>query len=168
MDTLPLHPKIVHLPIALAVLMPLITAGLLIAWWRDMLPRRTWWIAVALQAVLVGSGLYARETGEADEERVEARVGEAPLEAHEEAATVFVIGALVALAAITAAAVIKPPALALGAAGAAVLTALVVLALGYRVGQAGGALVYQHGAAGIAARAAPAGGGPATAANDDD
>ena len=42
MDTLPLHPKIVHLPIALAVLMPLITAGLLIAWWRDMLPRRTW------------------------------------------------------------------------------------------------------------------------------
>lgn len=103
MDTLPLHPKIVHLPIALAVLMPLITAGLLIAWWRDMLPRRTWWIAVALQAVLVGSGLYARETGEADEERVEARVGEAPLEAHEEAATVFVIGALVALAAIPAA-----------------------------------------------------------------
>ena len=42
METLPLHPKIVHLPIALAVLMPLITAGLLIAWWRDMLPRRAW------------------------------------------------------------------------------------------------------------------------------
>jgi peptidoglycan/LPS O-acetylase OafA/YrhL len=165
MDTLPLHPKIVHLPIALAVLMPLITAGLLIAWWRDMLPRRTWWIAVALQALLVGSALYARETGEADEERVEDRVGEAPLEAHEEAATVFTVGALVALAAITAAALIKPPAIAMGAAGAAVLAALVVLGLGYRVGEAGGALVYRYGGASIGA---PPGGGPATVAADDD
>ncbi len=168
MDTLPLHPKIVHLPIALAVLMPLITAGLLIAWWRDMLPRRAWWIAVALQLVLVGSALYARETGEADEERVEARVGDAPLEAHEEAATVFLIGAVVALVAVGAAAVIRPEGLARGAAAAAVLAALVVLGLGYRVGQAGGALVYQHGAAGVAARAAPPGGGPATVDQDDD
>ncbi len=166
METLPLHPKIVHLPIALAVLMPLITAGLLIAWWRDMLPRRAWWIAVALQAVLVASALYARETGEADEDRVEDRVGEAALEAHEEAASGFIVGALVALAAVTAAAVIRPPTVALGVAGAAVLAAVVVLGLGYRVGEAGGALVY--GAGGVAARAAPPGDGPATVDDDDD
>ena len=34
---MPVHPMLVHLPIALAVLMPLVSAGLLIAWWRGAL-----------------------------------------------------------------------------------------------------------------------------------
>ena len=157
MDTLPLHPKLVHLPIALAVLLPLIAGVILVAWWRGRLPRVAWWGVVGLQALLLATGLYARSTGEADEERVEAIVPEAALEAHEEAATGFVIGAGVALALTIAAGAVRARGPALGFGAAAVVGTVVVLGLGYRVGQAGGELVYRHGAA--AAYATPAAGG---------
>ena len=38
MNPLPVHAIVVHLPIALAVLMPVLSAGLLAAWWRGLLP----------------------------------------------------------------------------------------------------------------------------------
>ena len=34
MEALFFHPKLVHVPIALAVLMPLLSGSLLLAWWR--------------------------------------------------------------------------------------------------------------------------------------
>ena len=38
---IPLHPKLVHLPLALAALLPLLTFGVLLAWWRGWLQQRT-------------------------------------------------------------------------------------------------------------------------------
>ena len=76
MDSFLFHPKLVHLPIALAVLMPLVAAGLTFAWWRKWLPARTWVIAIALQAVLVVSGMLALRSGSVEEERVERTVAE--------------------------------------------------------------------------------------------
>jgi uncharacterized membrane protein len=147
METLPLHPKLVHLPIALAVLMPLISGGLLLAWWRDWLPRRAWWLAVALQGLLLASGLAARSTGEEDEERVEKVVPHDAIEEHEEAATGFLIGGGVTLAlALGAALVRRREGLARGVAAATVVATLVTMWLGFRVGEAGGRLVYQYGA----------------------
>lgn len=165
METLPLHPKLVHLPMALAVLMPLIAGGLLLAWWRDVLPRRAWWGAVLLQAALMVSGLASFNTGERDEERVEAVVGDAPIETHEEAATMFLIGGGVTLALLLAAALV-PLGLARTLALAGTLSTVAVLWLGVRVGEAGGKLVYQHNAG--AAFSQPAiggapGGGPGAA-----
>lgn len=147
MDLTPLHPKIVHLPIALAVLMPLLAAGLLAAWRLGTLPRRTWWIAVMLQVLLVGSGVASLRTGEADEEKVERLVGEQPIEAHEEAAERFVWGAGVVLLLAVAAAAMKGEKAGTAIALATVAGTVVVLFLGYRTGEAGGHLVYQHGAA---------------------
>lgn len=146
METL-LHPKWVHIPIALGVLMPLIAGGALIAWWRGWLPHRVWLGAVALQAVLVGSGIVALRTGEADEERVERVVPEAVIEAHEEAAERFVLGAGAVLAAMLGAAALGLRRPALATATVATLGTLAVLGLGYQTGQAGGDLVYRHGAA---------------------
>ncbi len=147
MEQLLFHPKVVHLPMALAVLMPFVSAGLLAAWWTGRLPRRTWLVAVLLQSVLLGSGIVALKTGEADEERVERVVAERPIEAHEEAAEAFVwaAGAILLLHAVAAA--LRREDLARTAAGAAVVGTLLVLLLGYRVGEAGGRLVYEHGAA---------------------
>ena len=71
MDQLLFHPKVVHLPMALAVLMPLIAGGVLFAWWRGWLDRRTWVGVVLLQAILVGSAAVAMNTGEKEEDRVE-------------------------------------------------------------------------------------------------
>ena len=86
---LPLHPKLVHLPIALAVLMPVLTGVLWIALLRGWLPLRAWLLAVGAQVLLLGSSVLAMRSGENDEERVERLVPEAALEAHEEAAERF-------------------------------------------------------------------------------
>ncbi len=147
MNSLPLHPLVVHLPIALGVLMPLVSLGLLAAWWRQWLPKRAWTVVVALQALLVASGVVALRTGEADEERVEHVAGERNIERHEEAAQVFVGGSAGVLALALAAAAIRREKAALGLGLATALGTVAVLGLGYRTGHAGGQLVYQHGAA---------------------
>ena len=147
MDQVFFHPKVVHLPMALAVLMPLVSAGLLAAWSTAVLPRRAWVVAVALQVLLVASGVVALRSGEAEEERVERVVAEKLIEAHEEAAEAFVWGAGAILALHLAAAVLRREAQARAVAAAATVGTLLVLLLGYRTGEAGGRLVYQHGAA---------------------
>jgi uncharacterized membrane protein len=147
MDQLLFHPKIVHLPMALAVLMPLIAGGVALAWWRGWLDRRVWVLVLALQGILVGSGLLAMNTGETEEERVEEVVAEGPIEAHEEAAEIFVWAGAILLALM-----VLPLFLSAGPLRTAALTtvcigSILVLALGYRTGEAGGRLVYEHGAA---------------------
>lgn len=172
MDFLPLHPKLVHLPIALAVLMPVVFGGLLFAWMRGLLPKRAWLIAVALQAFLVAGSIASLRTGEADEERVEKVVAEARIEAHEEVAQLFtaVSAGVLGLALLTSA--LRQEKLSRSLAGLSVAGALLVLFLGYRTGEAGGRLVYQYGAASaFTQQGAPAAGGetgaPAVASQND-
>jgi uncharacterized membrane protein len=150
---LPLHPKLVHLPIALAILMPLLSGGLLLAIWRDWFQKRVWSLVVAGQILLVGSGVLAMRSGEADEERVERIVPEAVLEQHEEAAEAFVWagGILLCLSLVPLLLRARPAALVAGA--ATCLGSLAVLGLGYQVGQKGGELVYGHNAASVFAQA---------------
>ena len=169
MESFFFHPKVVHIPIALALLMPLVAAGVWVGWLRRWWPARTWVIALALQGALVASGVVAMQSGERDEELVESIVPEPALEAHEEAAAQFVwAGGVVALAMVGALALANHPAGRVAAA-VGVLGTLVVLALGYRTGQAGGALVYKHGAASAftAAGGTGAGLGGARAGNDE-
>lgn len=147
MDGLPWHPKIVHLPLALAMLMPLVAGGLSIAWWRGVMPRRTWVIVWTLQAILVGGGVLAMRTGEADEERVERVVAERFIERHEQAAEAFVWAAAGVLLVMLVAALLPDERVARVVATASVAGTVLVLALAYRAGDAGGRLVYQHGAA---------------------
>ena len=65
MDQLLFHPKVVHLPMALAVLMPFVAGGVAFAWWRGWFDRRVWVIVLLLQAALAGSGFVSMNTGEA-------------------------------------------------------------------------------------------------------
>lgn len=148
MDSLPLHPTVVHLPMALAVLMPVVAAGLVVAWWRGWLPRRVWLVAVGLQLILVATSIVAVKTGEAEEDKVEHVVAsESTIEAHEEAAEVFLWATVGGLLLFLGGALIRKEALARTVAVAALAGSFVVLALGYRVGHAGGELVYLEGAA---------------------
>jgi uncharacterized membrane protein len=147
MDELLFHPRVVHLPMALAVLMPLIAGGVLFAWWRGWFQRRVWVVVLLLQAALVGSGALAMNTGEREEERVEEAVAGEHIEAHEEAADLFV-WASAAVLLLMAAPLMLPEGRARQAACiVAFVGTLIVFALGYKVGDAGGRLVYQHGAA---------------------
>lgn len=166
----PLHPAVVHFPVALAVLLPIFALGALWAIRNGVRPARAWAIPVALAAALVASAWVALETGEAEEDRVEAVVGEAVLHAHEEAGERFLV--LSGLVLIVAAVGLVGGTL--GSAGRLLATAgsLVVLVVGLAVGKAGGELVYRHGAAEpyvtAASTAATAPAAPARTRDDDD
>jgi uncharacterized membrane protein len=147
MDTLFFHPKVVHLPIALGVLMPLLAGGVLLAWWRQWLPARSWVLVAALQGILLASGIVALQTGESEEDRVERVVPEQAIEEHEEAAELFVWASGGVFAVMLLAGALGSRRSGLPTAAAATLGTLLVLGLGYRTGQAGGTLVYEHGAA---------------------
>lgn len=168
MDALLFHPKLVHVPIALGVLMPLIAGGLLLAWWRSWLPPRAWFLAIGLQAILLGSGVLALRSGEAEEDRVESVVAERFIEEHEEAAELFVWTSGGVLAVMLLAGALHARRAGLPAAAAATVGTLLVLGLGHRTGQAGGDLVYRHGAAqAYTGGAAPGPASPATHRDDD-
>ena len=154
MDQLLFHPKVVHLPIALAVLMPLIVGGVALAWWRGWLDRRAWVIVLLLQAALAGSGLVAMNTGETEEERVEEIVPERHIESHEEAAEAFLWASAIVLAVVLLPLVLPQGRLRAATTVGACLGTLLVFGMGYRTGEAGGRLVYEHGAG--QAYAAPA------------
>jgi uncharacterized membrane protein len=114
----PLHPAVVHFPVVLAFLLPLVAIGALWTIRRGARPRAAWSVPLMLAGALALSAWAAVETGEGQSERVERVVGEQPLESHEEMADAFLTASVV----------------------------LVVVAAA-RVGHSGGQLVYQHGAA---------------------
>lgn len=142
----PLHPVMVHLPLTVAVLMPLLTLGLWLAWWRRWLPRRAWVLVVVLQALLVGGTYLALETGEREEDRVELVVPHAAIEAHEEAAESLLIAAGVVLAVALAALVVPWGRISHPLALVTIAGSLVVAVLAVQVGKSGGELVYRHNA----------------------
>ena len=158
----PLHPQIVHFPIALMTLLPFVLVGALVAIRRGMAVRTAWGIAAAFAVLLAVSSIAATYTGEETGERVEEVVGDRPVHDHEEAGEWFRNLALA-----TAAVVLVG--LAGGTAGrtarlAAPVAAVVLFAAGYRAGHSGGLLVYEHGAASAYASPDPA----AAEAGDDD
>lgn len=81
---LPLHPIVVHFPIALAFLLPLLT---LLIWFgvkKEAVRPRMWISVIALNGALFGFAWLAEYTGEMDEHKVEKIVGEEIMEDHED------------------------------------------------------------------------------------
>ena len=141
----PLHPAVVHLPIALTLLLPPFALGALWAIRRGTAPLRAWGIATALFAALSLSAWAAVETGEQADEQVERVVAEQPIETHEEAAEAFLTLSVVVLG--IAIAGLRRDRIGQAARVIGTVGALVLVGAGWRVGHSGGALVYQHGAA---------------------
>jgi uncharacterized membrane protein len=149
-NTLPLHPAVVHVPLGLALVMPLLLAGLVWAIVTRRFPARAWLLGLLLQGVVLGGAAIALRTGEQDEERVEARAGEVRLEAHERAAQAFTLAAAgTFVAAIVALALRNRPRPFLVSGLGTVALSVGMLALGIQTGHRGGLLV--HGGAGIGA-----------------
>ena len=88
---MPMHPLLVHFPIVLAVLLPIAAIMGIVLIRRGVRVRAAWTLPVVLAAALWGSAFAATQTGEAEEDRVERVVGEAPLHSHEEAAERFLL-----------------------------------------------------------------------------
>lgn len=141
----PLHPALVHFPIAFAVLLPLAALAALLTIWRGARPTGAWMGVVGLSFLLTVSAWVALQTGEAQEEVVEEVVPDAPLHDHEEAGERFlwlsVAGLLVFASGLATGRVGRV------GRGAGLVMAMVLLVAGVWVGDTGGELVYEHGAA---------------------
>jgi hypothetical protein len=167
MNTLPLHPAVVHVPLGLALIMPVLLAALVWAIVTGRLPVRAWLVGVLLQGVILGAAVVALGTGEQDEKRVEGRVGEAQVEAHERAARAFTFaagGAFVAAA--LGLALRNRHRLFLAAGLGTVALSLAMLGFGIQAGHRGGLLVHGRGDPNAPGRGEP-GGGEAQAVGQD-
>lgn len=148
----PLHPAVVHFPIVLMFILPLVALGA--AWAiHDGARLRNWGWAVLVAAALTGSAWIAVDAGHDQAEKVEKVIGERLVEQHEDAGDLFTYAATVVLG-------LSLLGLLRGATGKTsrvltVLGAVVVAVLGVRAGKYGGELVYQHGAASAYAQPAP-------------
>jgi uncharacterized membrane protein len=151
MNGLPLHPAVVHLPLGLALVVPLLALGITIAVRRGVLPARSWLIVLALQAAVFAGGLVALRTGEQEEERVEDRVAERTIERHETLAERFVWSAGGTLAFGVAVLVIRSHPATATLMAATTLASVVTAGAGLQVGHTGGTIV--HGPSGLAATA---------------
>jgi len=151
----PLHPAIVHMPLALSVLLPF---AVIFAIWavRDSARTRpVWAVVVALTAILAISARVAVLTGQDQEEKVEDVVPHDPFEEHEEAGEqLFVIAAVVL---VLAAGGLMGGKVGDVARSLTVLGSVIVLVAALRVGKLGGELVYEHGAASAYAGTTPPG-----------
>jgi len=169
----PLHPAIVHFPIALVVLLPFFAIGALWAIHRGASARRTWLIPTAVAAALTVSAFVALRTGQAQGEKVERVVPERVVDGHEEAAERFLILSGVLL-------LVAGTGLVGGVVGrsarlVSTVGAVALVAAGVQVGTSGGEMVYKHGAASVyagapgagAAAQGPAAAAPGRAADDD-
>lgn len=145
---LPLHPKVVHIPIALCIVMPLVVLATLLGFARGWFSPGVWALAVMLQAIQLGGAVMALRSGEADEKVIEGYASDEAIHRHEEAAELFTFatGGTLALLAATWA-MRNRRRLALGLAAAAFVGTAGVAYAGYVVGDAGGRLVYISGAA---------------------
>lgn len=143
---LPLHPIIIHLPIGLTILLPIIV----LVTWALFIKGHVNKFALVLLPVLYfsisGLAYIAMETGEDEEHTVEKVVDEKYIEEHEESAETFFVASLVVAAIslaplfITKTATIK--------AGFPLLLAAhgVLIYFVYLVGHSGGELVYKYNA----------------------
>jgi len=94
---LPFHPLIVHFPLALTFIMPILIIVFAVMIKMNKMQPQMWLIIIGLQVAVVVTGYVALESGENEEDKVEKIVGKKLIHEHEEAAEIFVGSTVLAL-----------------------------------------------------------------------
>jgi uncharacterized membrane protein YgdD (TMEM256/DUF423 family) len=94
---MPVHPAVVHLPIAMALTMPPVMILLALAVLKKRIPERAWVMAPLLSLLLSALIYTAMYTGSSDRERLEDRVSMELLDSHEQAAESLLLASLACL-----------------------------------------------------------------------
>ncbi len=146
MLTPPFHPQLVHLPIALGLLAPLL--GLVCAWGLGRAPERwrLWALVIVFQLLTSVAAWVALTTGEADARRIEAKPElRSALAEHRAAGERFFVASLAAV--VLAVLAYKPARRAAGLRAATVALQFVLAALLLETAVRGTYLAHVRGAA---------------------
>lgn len=143
---MPLHPAIVHLPLALTFVLPVLVIVFAWAINTGKMDKRLWFVIIGLQVLVTATGYISLETGETDEHKVEAIVGKEIIHEHEEAAEVFVGTTVISLAAGIVIWFLQGS-LQQKARYALIAISLLPIFFAFKTGTLGGEIVYQHGGA---------------------
>lgn len=141
----PLHPVVVHFPVVLAILLPVVAAATLWAIAKGARPMRAWSLSIAVAAALTVSAWVAVETGEDQEERVENVVGESRLSTHADAGRALLFASVGVLAVLGLGLMPGDKGRIARVVGA--VSTLTVAGAAFRVGATGGDMVYKYNAA---------------------
>ncbi len=141
----PLHPAVVHFPIVLASLLPLVALLGFLAVGRGAAPRRAWGYVTLAAFLLFAAAFTAVRTGGQEEETVEEVVDHDIIHDHEEAGERLQL--LAGIGFLVIAAGLSGGGLGRIARPIGLLASLALAGQAYLVGRSGGELVYQHGAA---------------------
>ncbi len=142
----PLHPAIVHFPIALAFILPALILVFALMIKKNKMSPQAWFIIIGLQLVTTVTGYVSLESGEEAEDVVEKVLDKKLIHEHEERAEIFVGSTVIALVLSTAAFFLRKEfqfILKLVVFGLSLVSSF----LAYRTGHSGGELVYRYGAA---------------------
>ncbi len=141
----PLHPILVHFPIAFGFVLPFLALIALLRIGAGAKARAAWLPVMLIAALTLVGGIASLQSGEGDEERVEKVVPHDAMEAHEANAARFTI--IAAIVVVTSVGGLAGRRLGGIARGLTLFVALLMAAQLLWTAKTGGALVYEHGAA---------------------
>lgn len=139
------HPAIVHLPIGIAMVLPLVAGYCAWRAWSSPARSANWALVPVLAVIAFGAGKWAEETGEEVEELVEAYVDHELIHHHEEAGELFVLLAGITCALALAAFVLPSEKARRVAMAMVLISALATAGCALRAGADGGEIVHEHG-----------------------
>ncbi|MFL5784681.1 MAG: DUF2231 domain-containing protein [Bacteriovoracaceae bacterium] len=141
---MPLHPIVVHFPLAMTFLLPVMVLIFALAMRSGKMSKEMWFVIIGLQVLITATGYLALETGETDEDKVALVTGKEIIHAHENSAEIFVGMTVVSLAGGIVAWFLRPEFQERARLGVFLLTLLPVF-FGWKTGHLGGEIVYKHG-----------------------
>ena len=147
METLPLHPGLVHLPLGIVFILPILSLLFLFFLKKTFLNRNAFIFLVILHGLLCATSFVAMETGEDEEDKVEKIVEEYHIEEHEQKAEDFLISTIVVFIFTLIIYFIPNINFFIGGSLFLLILQFALIFMAYEVGHTGGELVYKYKAA---------------------